>query len=207
MLLGARQFFERRGPKLPYDAEVEYLESTGTQWILAWSGTTDSTFGLKATFSCAYNSDNYPAGFSTLNQKRFLFWGPYSSSWRYGWGTYSTITATPRFPLSEYPSGLDNYYTGSINYLNNGKVSFGNDTLYGLPQVQYFQNVDFRLFRSFGAAVPACRILSATLTIGNKVVRDLIPVRKGMVGYMYDRVSGRLFGNAGTGAFLYGNNK
>ena len=23
----------RRKPKLPYDAEVEYLESTGTQWI------------------------------------------------------------------------------------------------------------------------------------------------------------------------------
>ena len=36
MLLGARQFFERRGaptPPLPYDAEVNYLESTGTQWI------------------------------------------------------------------------------------------------------------------------------------------------------------------------------
>ena len=36
MLLGARQFFERRGaptPPLPYDAEVEYLESTGTQYI------------------------------------------------------------------------------------------------------------------------------------------------------------------------------
>ena len=33
MLLGARQFFERRGAALPYDAEVEYLESTGTQWI------------------------------------------------------------------------------------------------------------------------------------------------------------------------------
>ena len=37
------------------------------------------------------------------------------------------------------------------------------------------------------------------------LVRDFIPVRVGNVGYMYDRVSGRLFGNAGTGAFGYGN--
>lgn len=32
MLLGARQMW-RGGEKLPYDAEVEYLESTGIQWI------------------------------------------------------------------------------------------------------------------------------------------------------------------------------
>lgn len=33
---------------------------------------------------------------------------------------------------------------------------------------------------------------------------DLIPVRVGQVGYMYDRVSGQLFGNEGTGAFILG---
>ncbi len=37
------------------------------------------------------------------------------------------------------------------------------------------------------------------------LVRDFIPVRKGTVGYLYDRVSGELFGDAGTGAFGYGN--
>lgn len=38
-------------------------------------------------------------------------------------------------------------------------------------------------------------------------VRDLIPVRVGTVGYMYDRVSGQLFGNSGTGNFILGNDK
>ena len=33
---------------------------------------------------------------------------------------------------------------------------------------------------------------------------DFIPVRKGTVGYLYDRVSGKLFGNAGTGDFVLG---
>ena len=35
--------------------------------------------------------------------------------------------------------------------------------------------------------------------------RNLIPVRKGTVGYLYDKVSGQLFGNANsTGAFTLG---
>lgn len=33
---------------------------------------------------------------------------------------------------------------------------------------------------------------------------DFIPVRVGQVGYLYDRVSGQLFGNSGTGAFIVG---
>lgn len=36
------------------------------------------------------------------------------------------------------------------------------------------------------------------------LVRDFIPVRVGNVGYMYDEVSGQLFGNAGTGEFILG---
>lgn len=42
----------------------------------------------------------------------------------------------------------------------------------------------------------------------NALVADFIPVRVGTgenaVGYMYDRVSGKLFGNMGTGAFVLG---
>ena len=33
---------------------------------------------------------------------------------------------------------------------------------------------------------------------------NLIPVRCGTTGYMYDSVSGTLFGNAGTGDFIVG---
>ena len=36
---------------------------------------------------------------------------------------------------------------------------------------------------------------------------DFIPVRVGSIGYMYDRVSGQLFGNSGTGAFIIGPDK
>jgi hypothetical protein len=39
------------------------------------------------------------------------------------------------------------------------------------------------------------------------ILFDFIPVRKGTVGYMYDRVSGKLFGNAGSGDFVLGPDK
>jgi hypothetical protein len=34
-----------------------------------------------------------------------------------------------------------------------------------------------------------------------------VPVKDNGVGYMYDKVSGQLFGNAGTGSFILGNDK
>lgn len=40
---------------------------------------------------------------------------------------------------------------------------------------------------------------------GDTLVRDFIPVRKGLVGFMYDKVSGKLFANKGTGNFILGN--
>jgi hypothetical protein len=36
------------------------------------------------------------------------------------------------------------------------------------------------------------------------LIQHLIPVRVGTVGYLYDRVSGKLFGNVGTGDFVLG---
>lgn len=40
-----------------------------------------------------------------------------------------------------------------------------------------------------------------------ETIRDMIPVRVGDVGYMYDIPTGRLFGNKGTGAFDFGLDK
>lgn len=38
----------------------------------------------------------------------------------------------------------------------------------------------------------------------NSISADLIPVRVGTTGYMYDKISGQLLGNAGTGEFILG---
>lgn len=55
------------------------------------------------------------------------------------------------------------------------------------------------------------RLHRAILTLDGVVVRDYVPVRIGegesAVGLMYDRVSGELFGNEGTGYFIVGPDK
>ena len=49
------------------------------------------------------------------------------------------------------------------------------------------------------------RIYKLIITDNGTIIRDFIPVRKNSVGYLYDKVSGTLFGNtAGSGAFTYG---
>ena len=56
---------------------------------------------------------------------------------------------------------------------------------------------------NFGGSRKA-RLYNFSISDNGILVRDLIPVRVGNVGYMYDRVSGKLFGNAGTGSFVLG---
>ena len=54
---------------------------------------------------------------------------------------------------------------------------------------------------------PSLKTVHIKIQIGDNHVRDFIPVRKDGVGYMYDRVTGKLFYNKGTGEFLTGPDK
>ena len=76
---------------------VEYLEAATLQpYITAVSGDVDNTYGMEAVLSCNYNGDNYPAGFSTTNNKRFLFWGVFNNNvWCYGWHDKGTTATQP----------------------------------------------------------------------------------------------------------------
>jgi hypothetical protein len=51
------------------------------------------------------------------------------------------------------------------------------------------------------------RIYYCQISQGVNLVRDFIPVRVGNVGYMYDKISGKLFENQGTGNFILGPDK
>ena len=48
------------------------------------------------------------------------------------------------------------------------------------------------------------KLYSFTLSENNTQIMDMIPVCVGTTGYMYDKVSKTLFGNAGTGNFVLG---
>lgn len=60
------------------------------------------------------------------------------------------------------------------------------------------------LFAAYSGSKGKLKLHSSKLYKNTVLELDLIPVRCGAVGYMYDRVSGHLFGNAGTGNFIVG---
>ena len=180
---------------LPYDAEVEYLESTGTQWIdpgyvLSASDRivvqayfqTDDNMGSKLLLGvgnpklwitsglCRFNGDNS----APINNLRKLgAWNSISID-----KDYCTCNGTA-VPMSE-GTFLDNSLSLWL---------FGANAA---PEASWKTN----------GRIASCKIYRSSA-----LVRDYIPVRVGTVGYMYDRVSGQLFGNSGTGAFIIGPDK
>ena len=191
-------------------SSLQYLESTGTQYLTVVSGQVDSTFGIKMNASMVAEPDNYPAGSTDNNKNRFFYFGARSSlsAWCYGWGTIYTGSSSPRYSFTDYPAGLDNFYTGRLNFLNDKKVAFENETPATMSgSTQEFTNTDILLFRSYQYSATACqsRIKFAQVSRGSDIIRNLVPVKRisdGELG-MYDTVDGVFYTNAGEGTFNY----
>ena len=213
MLLGARQFFaEKKAAPLPYDAEVQYLDSSGTQWL---------NTGIYPTSDIGAKMVVAPLS-STTGDQCALFCG--SDSWRWGFGfrfnatiqisclsrsvAFQNVDWTPVGSVKEVSYNFSNekkaYLDGSLVYDN---IPYG--TVESPGPIWMFggnYNGTNELWR--GAKM---RVYSCQMTDDGVLVRDFIPVRVGSgasaVGYMYCRVLGTLFGNAGTGAFAIGPDK
>lgn len=185
------------GDSKPYDAEVEYLQGDGASYI---------DINIKCEYGMAFHVNFLP----TENDSWTSIAGVFSNSrlslgairdWSYyggkyisnGIGTGSTVywqkckfSANQRICQSAQ---------GSFNYTWSPNP---------FPQIQ----IPMYLFalNNKGVAEKFFRgkITSFSITLDEIVIIDLIPVRKGNFGYMYDRVSGKLFRNHGTGSFIIG---
>ena len=71
-----------------------------------------------------------------------------------------------------------------------------------------FTSYDFRISRREAPdGNTGGQIYYAKIIVDGVLVRDFIPVRVGQIGYLYDKVSGELFGNQGSGNFTLGPDK
>lgn len=179
------------GTEPPYDSEVEYLESTGTQYIVIGDA---PAVGMVAKINLQYTGN-----FSTTQIAYGC--GAGGSMWfgnvgrNFGIGTYSTIGPSSTRTLAE------------IAYESGETVATNLDSGVSVRQNRgdFVDTHKLAVFASFAGTYPSSmRLWSLTVTSGGVTVRDFIPVRKNGVGYLFDRVSGQLFGNQGTGSFLYG---
>lgn len=187
------------GKNLPYDAEIEYLESSGTQYI-------DTDF--VPLIGDSFHVELSCSAISTVNT---LF--------NAGTGTYQLVVVLSqtgnqfiRFFSSNSPYGrisleLNKWYT--LDITAEGNVSFGGLTWKAPPAEELDGNdTDLWLYKRHNLNNPFFgKIKNFIVERNGKSRLHLIPVRIGNVGYMYDKVSGRLFGNAGTGDFILGPDK
>ena len=194
-----------------YDAEIEYLESTGTQYIdLGFRATNNIQFETQLYRSS--NSMRWDCGAEdSWSDKivRYIIIENSAATYRFG---YSDVTESNNAPGSSNFVGdirvIVNKQTATTYNLTSGYsatrsciqynvstpfVTTGNFLLFGM----YYQGP------SFSTASSGIRLKGFKVTDTN-VELDLIPVRKGQVGYLYDKVSGKLFGNSGTGSFILG---
>lgn len=189
-------FGDRKMMKLlPYDAEVEYLESTGTQWIdTGYTGSQCPYFSLDVrpliTNVDAGMFGAYPYGY-TVQQ--------YLGKWRWfevGW----TLTNIP----------VDITRTTNVTKNANGWFVDGEITKTSNIDRWNLSLVLFGINKKDGVKSGAKSLRVNQLSLFDKnssLVADFIPIRRGNIGYMYDRVSGKLFGNKGTGEFIIGPDK
>lgn len=198
------------GGKLPYDAEVEYLESTGKQYIntgvilqradlcqidIVCTSYIDRNWninGLSGSFyagpSVGINTGNcfsYAAGTKDINTHVSALLGvPYH---------YKLDIKNSTLVVEDYLNGIEVYHNDNITKSQNE------------PQ----RNVPIIIFGYYSRSISprVMTIYKAAIYENDVLLRDFIPVRVGNVGYMYDKVSKQLFKNNGTGSFILGSDK
>lgn len=197
---GSNLIWEKSSP-LPYDAEVNYLESTGTQYI---------DIGVIPTNKHGFRVSCYVprnAGGGSYNDRVIGIHG--TSRWLL---SIHDNAKTTFFGWNNAYSNLGIYYNTNVvadlNYLNSRKGIINNAIkINTLPTLGSIAESAYLFGNRNAAALFIGRISACTITYESDIIHDFIPVRVGQVGYMYDKVSKQLFGNSGTGNFILGADK
>ncbi len=191
--------------RVPYDAEIEYLESTGTQWIdTGYVPTHETEFNLrfspnvltdgsiKPVHGNAYSTKNY----RSADQAPVTLWHSNGTNNRFFYSPvmFSNWAVGETFDVRQGAAGL---------WINGSKIG-EYSSLRTPPNEPMWL---FRYYNGVNEQFGKFKLFYWKAWQNGTLVRDFTPVRVGLTGYLYDRVSGQLYGNAGTGAFVLGPDK
>ena len=189
----------KKGSPLSDYTQLEYIESTGTQWIDTGIATTNNNLGFMLEAMPLTNADVYPMGSRATNGvTRFFGIRSYSSNtFSYGWSDYLTAPASQSY--------VNVRTTMSLNWLNSKKVTIGNDSK-DLATANIANGRNITLFGINGQLLWKGRIYRAQISEGTGIVANFIPVMRNSDNAlgMYDTVTRQFFTNAGTGQFIAG---
>ena len=189
------------GGTLPYDAEIEYLKGDGNAYIntgvvpssdirLTVDGWYSVTSGTNLVFGAIQSGSTYPRFHLGINNSNF----------QAGVGSKAgNVRSTSAHRYNFIIDGRDKKaYTTSGG--TTGSYT-GDSTYPTIPIFLFARNFDGVASNMHVFSLCFAHIYSYST---GKMLVDFIPVRVGTTGYLYDKVSKTLFGNAGSGAFVLG---
>ena len=193
-----RRFFTAQfliaGDVLPYDEEIEYLESNGYAYIKTGISGDARIVGCAQSTEIK-NTSQIIVGSSQGDAATWI--GGVSTTQNWGLGT-SSDTYIDALVTTKAVFDIIFTATGASGTINNISVS---------RSVNNATNLEWYIFRGHNSFPFSGKIFYLKIYQNDVLVRDLIPVRKGNVGYLYDKVTNQLFGNSGTGDFILGKDK
>lgn len=203
--MGSTELIRRRmmGVSKPYDAEVEWLSSDGLAYIdtgIVPKDTPRVVINLSARIQhidvdiFGFASTTVPTFIGDLsvpNDKQAFIYYRYYSAIYIGQELISSIS-------------YNDWAEWDLGYI----IKCNNVTLKTLTKQSFASNSQILyLFKGRSISNFNVRVGKVKIYDGDELKRDFIPVRVGTTGYMYDKVSKQMFGNAGTGAFILGNDE
>ena len=190
-----------------YYANLEYIESTGTQYIMTNIPATDDT-GIYAKLASldTYNDTVYIGARKTTNSRLWI-----GSSRRtgntdalyFGW---NTVTASENRPAIS----TDDIHIVKMNYLNDRKNLFDNTTVESNLGTLATNNIPITIFagNDNGTASFKSKIRLYNLKISKigRIEYEFIPVVRKLDGKagLYDLTNNEFYLNNGTGEFIKG---
>jgi len=201
--VGARQAAMFGGGK-PYDEEVEWLKSSGGSFIITNHIPTNIDI-----IHVDYLLNEYDPGNVIIFSSRNGAWDSYPNHWLFL--KASDLYQIWAFTTFQTTSVILSHHVKTTVTLNlyDKIISFSGGS-YGSEQISVGtedQNQNPIFLFGINQNSRQVTIYNYSAIRNGKLVVDMIPVRIGTVGYMYDRVSGKLFGNSGTGEFILGPDK
>lgn len=201
VFLGDKLVFNKK----PYYCEVEYLESTGTQYIdTGLTGNSDTKAELAVIIStkATGNVGIFGSRGNSANSNLLAVgYGTSSLASDFNNSSYSSYRASVSYELDTkyicYTSKEKRFIKDENGIVLAENTTLCNDTM---------STSNLLLFAETGvASKQQGKMFYAKIWDDNILVRDFIPVLdNNMKPCMYDKVSGKLFYNKGTGEFIAG---
>lgn len=185
---------------------VEYIESTGSQYI-----DTGVIVNSRSTVEFEVQVVNYNDGCMGLYEAssggRMLYINFYGNKIypRYGYFSPSSAQLNPYDGWIRFGVNRVVFSNGTI--IINETIAYSDISISGLDTLTkpmiLFAYMRVNNIQGYTKA----RVFRFRIWNVDELILDIVPVREGEVGAMYDLVSGGLFYNQGTGAFIIGPDK